>query len=151
MWANVWYFLASQLLTLAVAFIMSLCFESPFIQLEKLWIGALLQAIHGNNNHGKKNERISKQQSEKILDEFIERQDKSTEKKKQQINDSRQEEEKVEPHVLDNIERAINPGNVELDQNITGTMLNVSDTHTAEAEVHIQDQRPPTYEDIPEK
>jgi hypothetical protein len=130
---------------------MSLCFESPFIRLEKLWIGALLEAIiHGNNNHGKKNEIISKQQSEKILDEFIERQDKSTEKKEQQMNDSQQEEENVHPHTLDNIEVAINPGNVKLDQSITGSKLNVGDT-PAVGEVHIQDQNLPTHEDILEK
>jgi hypothetical protein len=89
MWANVWYFLGSQLITLAVAFVMSLCFESPFIRLEKLWIGALLQAIMpSKNDHVKKNGRVAEQQTSKILDEIIDRFDKEEEEKRQQMDHS---------------------------------------------------------------
>ena len=74
MWANVWYYLASQVIVLATAFILSLCFESPFIRLEKLWIGALLQAIVPESKQsGKQNGNLHGNKPAKKLDDIIDR------------------------------------------------------------------------------
>jgi hypothetical protein len=179
MWADVWYYLGSQLITLAAAFGMSLCFESPFIRLEKLWIGALLQAIMpSKNDHVKKNGRVPEQETSKILDEIIERLDKEDEKKKQQMDKSigkenvsngfvpaekeqvkehfdREEEaekhhENGHPHVMDDSEGVINSDHVLLEKNLDRCRHNVGDELTV-AEVHIPDQSLPTYEEILDK
>jgi hypothetical protein len=69
MWANVWYYLATQVIVLAASFGLSLCFESPFIRLEKLWIGALLQAFLPQKE---KNGKVNVYQTAKALDDTIE-------------------------------------------------------------------------------
>jgi hypothetical protein len=69
MWANVWYYLATQLIVLAASFGLSLCFESPFIRLEKLWIGALLQAFLPQKE---RNGKVKGYQTAKTLDDTIE-------------------------------------------------------------------------------
>jgi hypothetical protein len=90
MWANVWYYLASQLITLAAAFGLSLCFESPFIRLEKLWVGALLQAIlpaAQKGGGGKVNGNIPPHQTTRILDDIIERLEKEDLEKRMEKED----------------------------------------------------------------
>ncbi len=77
MWANVWYYLDNQLITLAAAFGLSLCFESPFIRLEKLWIGALLKAVLPVQGTDGKSNKINgtappEHQKAQILDDNIE-------------------------------------------------------------------------------
>jgi len=53
---------------------MSLCFESPFIRLEKLWIGALLEAVMpAKSRSGKQNGKVHEHQTVRVLDDIIER------------------------------------------------------------------------------
>ena len=85
MWVNVWYYLGSQMIALAAAFGLSLCFESPFIRLEKLWIGSLLQSVMpSQSGHAKKNGKVHEQQTVHILDEIIKRLDREEEEKQHQ-------------------------------------------------------------------
>jgi hypothetical protein len=169
MWANVWYYLGSQLITLVSAFGMSLCFESPFIRLEKLWIGALLQAIMpSKKDHVKKNGLLAEQQTVNVLDEIIERFDKEDIEKRQQMDKTGLKEgvpngyapgekEKVQDNVHGDygkeIEKQHENGDARVredDKKLAGVGQNLDDTLTV-AEVHIQDQSLPAYEEIIDK
>ena len=91
MWVNVWYYLGSQMIALAAAFGLSLCFESPFIRLEKLWIGSLLQSVMpSQSGHAKKNGKVHEQQTVHILDEIIKRLDREEEEKQPNLQGWRQ-------------------------------------------------------------
>ena len=184
MWVNVWYYLGNQLIVLAAAFGLSLCFESPFIRLEKLWIGALLQAIMpSQSGHAKKNGKVHEQKTVKILDEIIERLDREEEENQQQskhknetnpidssLNDTHpEEEEKEKEHYKEKDhseeedfsetrEKRKEPSKGQLDQTVGTTALDQPEypeskgfEALAVAEVHVQSEFPPTYDEIAEK
>ena len=173
MWVNVWYYLGNQLIVLAAAFGLSLCFESPFIRLEKLWIGSLLQAIMpSQSGHAKKNGKVHEQKTVKILDEIIERLDREEEENQQQskhknetnpidssLNDSHpEEEEKEKEHYSETREKRKEPSKGQLEQTVGTTALDQPEypeskgfEALAVAEVHVQSEFPPTYDEIAEK
>ena len=41
-WANIWYYLPQQLISLSAGFLLALCFESPCVRVEKLIVGKIL-------------------------------------------------------------------------------------------------------------
>jgi hypothetical protein len=170
MWANVWYYLGTQLIVLATAFVMCLCFESPFIRLEKLWIGALLQSLLPSNKTAvQQNGKMNEHNTEKILDDIIERLEKE-ETEGRRVDDSPKDNpnEKKQSNALDEKkERDPEMGDktkvYSKEEEARGDILSATQKETdptdhrisadnepgsvafAVAEIHV-DTMPPTYE-----